>query len=271
MEEKMSQAENFACVLLLTAAAVAHAQMFVSIEVKPAHSADLASRQTRVLANGDLIATSVNVISLISDGYGVPSNPSERLSGLPPWAYSDRYDIEAKVNAGIKPIHPSDPNSAERVGGIFRELLAQKFHLTMHVENKSVPVYALTVVPGGPKLKQFHSADCIFDTAQDGCRSFIVGFGHPLNGNASMEDLAHYIENWTDLPVVDRTSLTGVFTMNSEGWRPMKLPPPPPGATGNVDFSHLQSIDAVLPRLGLTLQKEVATVPVYKVVQILRP
>jgi uncharacterized protein (TIGR03435 family) len=84
-----------------------------------------------------------------------------------------------------------------------------------------------------------------------------------------MDDLAHYIENWTDLPVVNRTSLTGVFTMNTEGWRPMQLLPPPHG-NGNVDFAQLQTIDTALNGLGLELHKEVATVPIYTVKRIQR-
>ena len=33
-----------------------------------------------------------------------------------------------------------------------------------------------------------------------------------------MDDLAHYIGNWTDLPVVNRTAVSGLFTVNTEGW-----------------------------------------------------
>jgi uncharacterized protein (TIGR03435 family) len=258
--------------LLLTAVAVAHSQGFTSIEVKPAHSSDLASRRIRVLANGDLSATSVNVISLISDGYDVPGNPSKRLSMLPPWVYSDRFDIEAKASPGTKPIRPSDPDAEERVRGIFREVLVQKFHLVIHATNQTMPVYALTLAGGSSKLNQSQPTECVFDTEQSGCHSFVVAFGHPLNGNAvSMDDLTHYIENWTDLPVVNKSSLAGLFILNSEGWQPMNLPPPPPGSAGNVDFSHLQTIDTVLGSLGLTLHKEDATVPVYEVQQIHRP
>jgi uncharacterized protein (TIGR03435 family) len=86
-----------------------------------------------------------------------------------------------------------------------------------------------------------------------------------------MDDLARYIENWTDLPAVNRTSLTGVFTIGTVGWRPMRLPPPPPNGAGNVDFTHLQTIDTALSGLGLELHKEVATLPVYIVEQIQRP
>lgn len=263
---------RLAICLLVTVTAAEQAQSFTSIEVKPARPADLLSRRVRVFPNGDLIATSVNAIGLISEGYGVPANPSERLSTLPPWVYSERYDIDAKASPSAKRVSQSDGNISKMVSDMFRQVLADRFHLVMRTENRSTPVYALVVARGGPKLKHSNSSDCIFDTAQGGCHSFLLGFGHPLNAPAvNMDDLAHYIENWTDLPVVNRTSLTGVFTMSTEGWRPMRLPPPPPDSAGNVDFTHLQNIDTVLGGLGLELHKEVATVPIYTVQQIQRP
>jgi uncharacterized protein (TIGR03435 family) len=258
--------------LIVTATVIAQARSFTSIEVKPAGLADLQSRRVRVLPNGDLIATSVNAIGLISDAYGVPANPSERLSTLPPWVYGERYDIEAKAYSSAERARPSDGNVSKLVRAMFRQVLTDRFHLEIRTENRSMPVYALVVAPSGPKLKQSDPSGCIFDTAQRGCHNFLVGFGHPLNARAvDMDDLAHYIENWTDLPVVNRTSLTGVFTMNTEGWRPMRLPPPPPNGAGNVDFTHLQNIEAVLGGLGLELRKEVAILPIYTVVQIHRP
>jgi uncharacterized protein (TIGR03435 family) len=268
----MPLSKRFATCLLVTACAFAHAQSFATIDVKPARSSDLESRWVRILPNGDLIGTSVNAITLITEGYSVPANPSDRLSTLPPWVYSERYDIEAKASSGAKQMSLSDGNASRLVRDMFRQILADRFHFVMRTENRSMPVYALVVARGGPKLKQSNLSDCLFDTAQDGCHSFLIGFGHPLNARAAdMDDLAHYLENWTDLPVVNRTSFTGVFTISSEGWRPMRLPPPPPDGAGNVDFTHLQTIDTVLRGLGLELHREVATLPVYTVEQIQRP
>jgi uncharacterized protein (TIGR03435 family) len=258
--------------LLVTATAIAQAQSFASIEVKPARSADLQSRRVRVLPNGELVAMSVNAIGLISDGYGVPANPSERISTLPPWVYSERYDIEANASSSAKRVSPSDKSVSKLVGEMFRQVLADRFHLVIRTENRSMPVYALVVARGVLKLKQSNLSGCIFDTAPEGCHAFVIGFGHPLNARAAdMDDLAHYIENWTDLPVVNRTSLNGVFTISSEGWRPMRLPPPPPNGAGNIDFTHLQTIDTILSGLGLELHREIATLPVYTVEQIQRP
>ena len=261
----------FVC-LLVAAFAFAPAQSFVAIYVKPARSVDLGSRRVRILPNGDLIGTSINAITLISEGYRVPANPSDRLSTLPPWVYSERYDIEAKASSGAKQMSLSDGNASKLVRDMFRQILGDRFHLVMRAENRTMPVYALVAARGGPKLKQSNLSGCIFDTAQGGCHTFLIGFGHPLNARAvDMDDLAHYIENWTDLPVVNRISLTGVFTISSEGWRPMRLPPPPPNGAGNVDFTYLPTIDSVLSGLGLELHREVATVPVYTVEQIQRP
>jgi uncharacterized protein (TIGR03435 family) len=239
------------------------AAAFVSIEVKPARSRDPQSLRLRVLSNGDLVATSVNAITLISEGYEVPVNPSDRLSAVPSWALSERYDIEAKASPTAKRVSPSD---------MFREVLSERFHIAMQTKSKSMPVYALVVAQGGSRLKQAAPSDCIFDTAADGCHTFVIGFGHPLNARAvSMDDLAHYIENWTDLPVVNRTSLAGVFTTSTDGWKPMRLPPPPPNVAGTVDFTRLPTIDTVLGNLGLKLEKASAQLPVCTLKQISRP
>jgi uncharacterized protein (TIGR03435 family) len=134
-------------------------------------------------------------------------------------------------------------------------------------------VYALTVSSGGPKLqKSTMGKQCIFDTAPEGCHTFVIGFGHPLNARAiNMDDLADYISNWTDLPVANRTGLSGLFTVNTEGWLPMRLPPPPPNAAGRVNFTALPSIFMVLDKLGLELHQQDASLPVYTVEHIERP
>jgi uncharacterized protein (TIGR03435 family) len=154
-------------------------------------------------------------------------------------------------------------------------LLADRFGLVMRVENKTMPVYALTVAGGGPKLQKSAIAekDCTLDTGAEACHSFVGGLGHPLNAKAvDMDDLVHYISNWTDLPVVNRTALNGLFTVNTEGWVPMRLPPPPPNATAAVNpFAGLPTIFTVLSKLGLELKQQVEIMPVYTAERIERP
>jgi uncharacterized protein (TIGR03435 family) len=255
-----------ACLLLLALPAVAEAQIFGTVTIKPARSGDARSERMQLLPNGTWVASGVSVIRLLASAYDVPVNPSPRLLSLPVWTVSERYDIEAKV--------PSNAISTS-LQPMIRTLLADRFGLVMKVENKRMSAYALTVASGGPKLQKSPIAekDCRFSAGPEGCHYFVNGLGHPLNAKAiNMDDLVHYIENWTDLPVVNRTALGGLFTMSTEGWVPMRLPPPPPNAApaGNP-FAGLPTIFTVLSKLGLELRRQEETVPVYTVERIQRP
>jgi uncharacterized protein (TIGR03435 family) len=162
-----------------------------------------------------------------------------------------------------------------------RGLLADRFKLVMRVEHKTMAVYALSVASGGPKLQKstITDKDCTFDSDPEGCHNFIGSLGHPLHAKAiDMDDLARYIENWTDLPVVNRTAVSGLFAVNTEGWTAMRLPPPPPNATPAVRPSGvretsapaLSTIFTVLGKLGLELKRQEATLPVFTVKHIER-
>ena len=158
---------------------------------------------------------------------------------------------------------------------MIRRLLADRFRLVMRTENKTMSAYAFAVAGGGPKLEKSAMAekDCSFDTDPQACHSFIGGLGHPLNAKAiDMDDVANYISNWTDLPVVNRTALSGLFNVNTEGWIPMRLPPPPPNSTPDVNaFAGLPTIFSVLGKLGLELKRQEDILPVYTVERIERP
>lgn len=270
----MSLFYQMAVCFLVSVSATAQSQAFEKITIRPAHSPDPRSMRVQVLPNGDLVANAVPVITLLSYAYDVPTNPSSQLSSLPDWAYSERYDIEAKAPASAIARGLSDREAQSQIQQMIRRLLADRFRLAMRIEKKRMSVYALTVASGGPKLLKstIGTRDCIFDTAPEGCHSFVIGFGHPLNARAvGMDDLVHYIDNWTDLPVVNHTTLSGLFTLNTEGWLPMRLPPPPPNGAGNVDFTRLPTIFAVLGKLGLELRRQEDTLPVYTVERIEHP
>ena len=269
----MSKLCEAVVILLLALPAVAQSQAFELISIKRAGSGDSRNMRMRVLPNGDLNATAVPVLLLLRYAYDVPVNPSPRLAGLPGWR--ETYDIEAKAPANAVPANLPESEKRGRMQGMIRRLLADHFKLVMRVEQKTMSVYALTVGSGGPSLQKSTIAerDCILDTGTpESCHDFIMGRGHPLHARAiNMDDLAQYIENWTDLPVVNHTALSGLFAVETEGWMPMRLPPPPPGNPPNVRFDDLPTIFTVLRTLGLELKQETATVPVYTVEHIERP
>ena len=229
----------------------------------------------QVLPNGDLIATAVPVIRLLSYAYDVPINPSPRISPLPDWTLREKYDVEAKAPANAIRRGLPDGEVRSRNQQMIRGLLADRFRLVMRVENKTMSVYALTVASGGSRLQKRDIAekDCTFDIGPEACHNFVGGLGHPLTAKAiDMDDLVHYIGNWMDLPVVNRTALSGLFAVNTEGWVPMRLPPPPPNASAAVNpFAGLPTIFSVLGKLGLDLKRQEDILPVHTVERIERP
>ena len=261
--------------LLLALPAVAQSQAFATITINPARSGEPRSPRLQVLPNGDLIASAVPVITLLSYAYEVPVNASPRLSPLSDWTFRERYDIEARAPANAIPAGLEGIEIRSRKQQMIRRLLADRFRLLMQVENKSMPAYALTATGGGPKLEKSAIAekDCTFEPGPEACHNFVGGLGHPLNAKAiDMDDLVLYISNWTDLPVVNRTAISGLFTVNTEGWVPMRLPPPPPNATPAANpFAGLPTIFTVLGKLGLELKRQEDTLPVYTVERIERP
>jgi uncharacterized protein (TIGR03435 family) len=262
--------------LLVALPAIAQSRAFASITIKPARSAERTEPRMQVLAGGDLIGIAVPVITLLSYAYDVPSNPSPRLSSVPDWTIRERYDIEAKAPTNAISASLQENELRGRVQQMLRGLLADRFKLAMRVENKTMSVYALTVSSAGPKLQKSAMAekDCTFRTGPETCHNFVIGLGHPLNAKAvDMDDLAQYIANWTDLPVVNRTALSGLFTVNTEGWVPMRLPPRPSNATMPAanPFAGLPTIFAVLGKLGLELKRHEDTLPVYTVERIEHP
>jgi len=263
----------FVCFLVVIPA-LAQSQTFEKITIKSVRSVDPRSTRMQVLPDGALIAHAVLVIDLISYAYDAPSNPSPRLNSLPDWIYGDRYDIDAKAPPYAITTTSKDGETQLRVKQMIRRLLVDRFGLVMRVDRQRVPAYAMTVSSSGLRLQRSAVApkDCVFDTAPKGCHAFAIGFGHPLNANAvSMDDLARYIENWTDLPPVNRTNLSSLFLMHTEGWLPMRLPPPPPNGNGQVDFSSLPTIFTVLGKLGLELHRQEEVLSVYTVERLERP
>lgn len=261
--------------LVMLLPAVAQSQSFVKVAIKPARSNDPREERIQVRPGGEWIASGISVNRLMHLAYGMPGNGSLRFSPLPNWTIAEKYDIEATTPENTIHSGLQDSEVRDRIRQMIRRLLADRFGLVMRVENKSMAVYALTTAIGGPKLAKSAIApqDCAFNAAPGACHSFIGGLGHPLNGSAiDMDDLANYIENWTDLPVVNRTALNGLFSVTTEGWIPMRLPPPPPGtAPGANPFAGLPTIFTVLSKIGLDLRKREDVLPVYTVERIEHP
>jgi len=79
---------------------------------------------------------------MISFAYGVQVN---QLIGLPAWADTDKYDIDAE------PDGEGMPND-KQWKGMIQKLIVERYKFTFHQDKRELPVYVLSVAKTGPKL-----------------------------------------------------------------------------------------------------------------------
>ena len=91
---------------------------------------------------GQLTYTNVSMKNILTNAYGVKGY---QING-PKWLdTSERFDITAKIPMGA---------TREQFKLMFQNLLAERFKLVLHHETKDLPMYALVVGKGGPKMKE---------------------------------------------------------------------------------------------------------------------
>ncbi len=186
---------------------------------------------------GRFTATNASLQNLIEMAYQVKRT---QISGAPDWLNSERFDIVAKAP-------PSTPKS--QILPMLQPLLADRFKLTFHRENKTVSGYALVVAKTGPKLHVSEAENSHFD-----------GDRRSLSGQRmSLAQLADTLSRRLDSPVSDRTGIPGFFDLKlqwtpDEG-QPMTKPgadPEPVSQTARTDGPSL--FTALQEQLGLKLE-----------------
>jgi len=181
----------------------------------------------------------------------------EALAGGPPWLDSERFDVVAKAPETAPP---------DDVRRMVQTLLAERFKLVVHTEQKLMPAWALVLGKSRPKLQPSQTAllsaqRCVPgegppDQRHVECRHVTVAF------------LADYLQELAPrdftVPVVDQTGLQGAYDFKLD-WtpRPTAVPPAgdapaaaPPAEDGPTIF------DAVEVQLGLKLESRKLPLPI---------
>ena len=197
----------------------------------------------------------------------------------PAWMDSERYDIVAKVPAGA---------TKEQVKVMWQNLLADRFGVVFHREQKEFSVDELVVAKGGPKLKPTDvdpnapppgppagtpdgppppSAPPKLDAngfPQLDRPGLIVmispgsngqPIGHMVAKGRSIQELADFIGNEMNKPVVDKSGLTGRYDFSLEYTPDLAgrgLPPLPAGGPGAPAGVGGASTDAAEPGSNLS-------------------
>lgn len=239
-------------------AALALAQNFDVVSIKPSAPDAHNNFMIRSFPGGTLRIIGVPLRMIIMDAYGVKVF---QVAGGPDWIRTSRWDVEAKAE-GFQSRIPRDQEDA-----MVKAMLANRFHLRVHMEEKKMRVYALQVDRNGPKLAP-HTGDE---------RSFHSGFGSFLVKRGSAASLADALSRDLGRVVVDRTGLKGDYDYTLQ-WTPdpgeggpesIGLPPAPPDA--HPAGSGPSLFTALREQLGLKLVAQKAPVRVVVIDSVEKP
>jgi uncharacterized protein (TIGR03435 family) len=184
-------------------------------------------------------ASNITILALMEWAYGM----SERqvLDG-PGWLASTRFDIQAKADADpIKGLTAEQDRDLKR--RMVQALLAERFHLVVHRETRTLPAYDLIVAKGGAKIQL---------TKSNG-KSIGAGRTHFNGEGLSMILIAEELSKISGRVVVDKTNLSDRYDLKLQ-WSPDDVPA--------ADNSAPSLFTAIQEQLGLKLESVKEPVPV---------
>jgi uncharacterized protein (TIGR03435 family) len=188
-----------------------------------------------------------NSRSQIESGAGSLTMRNIDLSEMIEWAYGlqhyqiagqktlegRRFDVRAKAR---------DRAADSTLKLMLQNLLATRFRLQLHHEQKKTSVYELVVAKGGPKLPKDKSATLPPAYAKESLPRVVDG-GFVFR-NVSLSDFARQLTELRgiEFPVIDRTEVPGVYDITLKG-----------AASALLDPSGPSLLTLIQEQLGLKL------------------
>src|SRR5215475_7372993 len=133
----------------------------------------------------------------------------------PSWINSEIFDIEAKAES---------PATEAQLKLMLQTLLAERFRLKLHREEREMPVYALVAGKNGVKFpKAPADRDCGEQRRSDHryelgatdlssqCHGFVPDKGALTGRSVNMSDFAEMLAIWAGRKVIDKTGIDGLF------------------------------------------------------------
>ena len=127
----------------------------------------------------------------------------KQIIGAPEWIEKERYDISATPDQEGSP-------TADQVRIMIRKLLADRFQLKFHHDQRELSAFVLTVGKDGAKLKPGQQNGNLHGIGVQPAPTGLMLFAN----NAPIPALASFLQSLVlDRPVVDQTGLTGRYDM----------------------------------------------------------
>ena len=210
----------------------------------------------------------ITLADLIEYAYGL--NFAAQVSGIPDWARSLRFDVQARMSevdiARMAQLTPKAQKTLRHQ--MMQSLLADRFHLTVHLETRQFPVYELVVAKNGTNLKGPVSES----SPREPSGATLFG-DHMVAHGFTMKDLADLLSDPScglGRPVIDDTALTAAYDFTLT-WSPQmrNLIPGPDSTAPSPD--EAVNVFSALRELGLKLQPSIGPMNTIVIDHVERP
>jgi len=229
---------------------------------------------------GNQIETrAIPLMFLINFGWDLNPNDKENIANAPAWLDNKKFDIIAKTGPNVRVDHFASGNliNYEDLRSMLRAMIAERFQMKWHMEDRPVTAYTLMAVK--PKLKPTtdptERTKCHEGPGPDGKDPRIAS---PILNrlltcqNMTLaqigDELQHVAGGYIYKPVVDGTGLKGSYDFTLSFSSADKILPTPENTTGTDAAAGsdpngaLSLFDAVTKQLGLKLEKTKRPYPV---------
>jgi uncharacterized protein (TIGR03435 family) len=206
-------------------------------------------------------ATNVSLNLLVTYAYHLND---VQLAGATGWMSSEAFDIEAKAPF---------PASENQVRLMLQPVLAERFNLKFHTENRQMSAYTLQVSKKGLRMKRSTKSCDPGASSTVPCGGFRLYQRRQLTGlNVPMGEFVDALGQLTGRVVVDKTGLSGTFDITLQ-WTPDEglALGPEAGAAPAANSQDGALFTALDEQLGLRLQSEKQTLPVLTIDSAQRP
>lgn len=208
---------------------------------------------------------------LIGFAYDVQS---KQIVNAPDWINGDRYDIDGVPDKEGAP-------SPTQLRSMIKKLLAERFALKEHAEQRDLPAFVLSEGKGGNKLTPTQMTGPLpglgFSPGEGGIRLNVA--------NGTMDELVEFLQMIVlDRPVVNHTEIKGrydfhvVFTPDDSQFHghPPRMPAPADASAASdpskpAADSAPNLFEALQQQIGLRLAPEKAAVPVVVIDHVEKP
>lgn len=243
----MSRISKFSLALLCAlavgpfiATAAAQTPAFEVATIKPSKEAVKFEHDGKTEFSGDTLhMQDVTVNTCIKLAYHV----QDRQIDGPDWFQTDRFDITAKADG-----HEDEDTMKQ----MLQSLLADRFRLNFHREQREMKVIILTVGKSGPKLAPAAAPDA--KPFRENSANGTIARSMPIG------EFADFLSGPLEMPIVDHTGLTGRYDFTID------FTPYLPDPTKNMDGTRPDTTAilkaALQDELGLKMESGKAPVEV---------